>query len=147
MGKLLFESTIREEGKKKKITFCVFPIWCLPHLVSTPLLVSFPLPRVFFRFHLSRSYALHGFPHFVKHIRLSLFLYPSCQFLNPSVAHKKWFIYETPGICKFDPQKRLSDCNLIPCALLRFKVDPAQDDEAHNSFLSDDAIAKYFVKS
>ncbi|CAG9471830.1 conserved Plasmodium protein, unknown function [Plasmodium vivax] len=69
------------------------------------------------------------------------------KFLNPSVAHKKWFIYETPGICKFDPQKRLSDCNLIPCALLRFKVDPAQDDEAHNSFLSDDAIAKYFVKS
>ncbi|GAB68711.1 hypothetical protein PCYB_141390 [Plasmodium cynomolgi strain B] len=69
------------------------------------------------------------------------------KFLNPSVAPKKWFIYETPGICKFDPQKRLSDCNLIPSALLRFKVDPAQEGEAHNSFLSDDAIAKYFVKS
>ncbi|KJP90109.1 hypothetical protein AK88_00278 [Plasmodium fragile] len=69
------------------------------------------------------------------------------KFLKPAVAPKKWFIYETPGICKFDPQKRLSDCNLIPSALVRFKVDPAQHDEAHNSFLSDDAIAKYFVKS
>ncbi|ANQ09989.1 Uncharacterized protein PCOAH_00037660 [Plasmodium coatneyi] len=69
------------------------------------------------------------------------------KFLNSSVVSKKWFIYETPGICKFDPQKRLSDCNLIPSALLRFKVDPAEDGEAHNSFLSDEAITKYFVKS
>ncbi|SBS90033.1 conserved Plasmodium protein, unknown function [Plasmodium malariae] len=69
------------------------------------------------------------------------------KFLNNSVASREWYIYETPGICKFDPHKKLSDYNLIPHALLRFKVDDKCICSGDSSFLSEEAIAKYFFKS
>ncbi|SBT82210.1 conserved Plasmodium protein, unknown function [Plasmodium ovale] len=68
------------------------------------------------------------------------------QFLSESVTSREWYIYETPGISKFDPHKKLSDYNLIPSALLRFKVDDKDNSAFDGSFLSEEAIAKYSFK-
>ncbi|CRH02292.1 conserved Plasmodium protein, unknown function [Plasmodium relictum] len=69
------------------------------------------------------------------------------EFLNDSISSREWYIYETPGICKFDPQKKLSDYNLIPYAFLRFKLDDKNNNLVNTCFLSDKAIAKYFQSS
>ncbi|SOV17197.1 conserved Plasmodium protein, unknown function [Plasmodium gaboni] len=68
-------------------------------------------------------------------------------FLNDSIISKNWFLYETPGIRKFDPQKSLSFYNLIPHALLRFKLDHQDDNFIFSSFLSNEAIEKYLISS
>ncbi|SCM13508.1 conserved Plasmodium protein, unknown function [Plasmodium chabaudi adami] len=67
-------------------------------------------------------------------------------FLNKSVASGEWYIYETPGICKFDMKKKLSDYSLFPHAIVRFKADDKNNIDGNNSFLSEESIEKYFLK-
>ncbi|CXJ10288.1 conserved Plasmodium protein, unknown function [Plasmodium berghei] len=67
-------------------------------------------------------------------------------FLNKSIASGEWYIYETPGICKFDMKKKLSDYNLFPCTIVRFKADDKNNIDGNNSFLSEESIEKYFLK-
>ncbi|CRG97432.1 conserved Plasmodium protein, unknown function [Plasmodium gallinaceum] len=66
------------------------------------------------------------------------------KFLHDSISSREWYIYETPGIYKFDPQKKLSDYNLFPHALLRFKLVDKSNNLVNTRFLSDEAISKYF---
>ncbi|CAD52178.1 hypothetical protein C923_04364 [Plasmodium falciparum UGT5.1] len=68
-------------------------------------------------------------------------------FLNDSIISKNWFLYETPGIRKFDPQKSLSFYNLMPHALLRFKLDQQDENFVFSSFLSNESIEKYLISS
>ncbi|CAD2103505.1 conserved Plasmodium protein, unknown function [Plasmodium vinckei lentum] len=67
-------------------------------------------------------------------------------FLNKSIASTEWYIYETPGICKFDMNKKLSDYSLFPHAIVRFKADDKNNIDGNNSFLSEESIEKYFLK-
>ncbi|CDU20400.1 PUB domain-containing protein, putative [Plasmodium yoelii] len=67
-------------------------------------------------------------------------------FLNKSIGSGEWYIYETPGICKFDMKKKLSDYSLFPSAIVRFKADDKNNIDGNNSFLSEESIEKYFLK-
>ncbi|SPJ11767.1 conserved Plasmodium protein, unknown function [Plasmodium sp. DRC-Itaito] len=68
-------------------------------------------------------------------------------FLNDSIISKNWFLYETPGIRKFDPEKSLSFYNLMPHALLRFKLDEQDENFVFSSFLCNKSIEKYLISS
>lgn len=67
------------------------------------------------------------------------------KFLHSEIVTKEWVLYETPYVTKFELHKKLADYNLVPFAILRFKLTACDGKGMNIQYLSEEAISKYSV--